>query len=142
MKNNISAWAFRLQPMLYMTKCTSTWCFFINTHHSMFGSSQSAEVAAPVAQKKTDANQYKVFLLISGTGEDTTHSLGDPVVFTKRHRHRKNSNSVPVKPRFTKSVYVTQFESTVTAEGLKLYLHSQINDSQLSIWMLVKKEQD
>lgn len=108
-------------------------------------SQQSTAISKP-APKKAVAYKFKGIPLNSGTNEDTTHMLGAPVVFTERRRHRQNStNAVPARPKFTKSVYITRLQPSVTVDGLKLFLHTQIKDldeSQMSIRMLVKKDQD
>lgn len=107
----------------------------------------SSESSLPALKKKTVVNKFKGQPLLSGTNEDSIHNLGAPVVFTERRRRQNSSSvsSVPAKPKLTKSVYISRLQPSVTVDGLKLYLHTQIKDldeSQMSIRMLVKKDQE
>lgn len=114
-------------------------------HLSSAKNEQSSIVSQPVPLKKASVNKFKGRALISGTNEDATHNLGDPVVFTERRRRQNSNHTVPTKPKFAKSVYVTRLQPSVTVDGLKLFLSARMpefDENQVSIRMLVKKDQD
>lgn len=100
-------------------------------------------------KKKANASKFKDRPLDSGTSEDTSHNLGEPIVITERRGRHRESNSVSnapsTKPKFIKSVYISRLQPSVTVDGIKLYLNSRIkelNENQMSIRMLVKQDQD
>lgn len=99
-------------------------------------------------KKKVSVNKYKSCPLTSGTDTGTEHNLGAPVVIPERRkstRHTGSSEKMPARPKFKKSVYVSRLEPSVTVDGMKMFLNARIpelNDSDLDIRMLVKREQD
>lgn len=113
-------------------------------------SSQQSSNISKQASTKAIVNKYKGHPLSSGTNEVATHNLGAPVVIPERQNRRQQNTSnqvhaVPAKPKFAKCVYISRLQNHITVEGLTQYLHTQIADldeSQMSIRMLVKKDQD
>lgn len=88
-------------------------------------------------QPKSIQPQRKFFSrkLASGTAADTNHALGAPVAPV-------NGN---IAPRFTKAVYVSRMQNTVTKEQITEYIKSQINnvnENEFSLRLLVKKDVD
>lgn len=99
-------------------------------------------------KKKISANKYKSCPLTSGTDTGTEHNLGAPVVIPERRKLTKRIESngkLPARPKFKKSVYISRLEPSITVDGLKMFLGARmpdLNESDLDIRMLVKREQE